>query len=90
MILQNEDTKYFKGRYCIGFYDSTDETCVALFNNIWDICHYKKLEPIPKNYNLVKVELYRAQKRSDYSTRMLDGSLMHVYLIDIISEDEDE
>ena len=82
--------KLFKGRYCIAFYDETDESCIAVFDNIWGICKYKKLATTPKNYNLLKVELYRASKREDASTRMLTGQLMHVYFIDIISEEEDE
>lgn len=90
MKLNDEDVKYFKGRYCIVYYDKTDENCVAMFNNIWEICKYKKLEMIPKNYTITKVELYRALKRPGQITRMLNGKLMHVYLIDIISEDEDE
>lgn len=90
MDLREIDIKYFKGRYCIVFYDSQDEWCEAIFNNIKEICHYKKLGFNSKNYNLVKVELYRALKREDHSTRMLNGKLMHVYLIDTIDEEEDE
>lgn len=90
MKLSKEDVKYFKGKYCISFYDETDDKLVALFNNIWEICRYKQLASTTTNYDLTKVELYRALKRPDHSTRMLTGDLMHVYTIDVISEDEDE
>ena len=86
--MENDGIKYFKGHYCIVFYD-TDERFVSLFNNIWEICNYKQMESIPKNYTLVKVELYRALKRPEQTTRMLNGELMHVYLIDI-NDDDDE
>ena len=83
------EAKYYKGRYLINFYDEDDEWEVRSFNNIKEICAYKKLEINLKNYTLIKVELYRALKRPTHKTRRLDGTLMHVHLIDLI-DDEDE
>ena len=83
-----DNIKYFKGKYIIVFFDWTDEWIEAMFNNIKEICEYKKLDINPKSYNLVKIELYRALKRPNQTTRMLNGKLMHVYLIDMTDENE--
>ena len=77
------NTTLYKRKYYIVFYDSCDEYLVAMFKNIQQICSYKYKEIKSINLNLVSVELCRALKRKDQSTRMLDGSLMHVHLIDI-------
>lgn len=75
--------KFYKNKYFIVFYDETDENFVASFNNIQEICAYKNKEITSINMNLVSVELYRALRRPDNMTRMLDNSVMHVHLIDI-------
>lgn len=81
--------KLFKGRYCIAFYDDQGEELVHVFNNLKEIILFRG-EPItPKNYNFMKIGLYKALKREHHTTRMLGGKLMQVYLIDI-NEDEDE
>lgn len=90
MFEQESGVKLFKGRYLIVFYDKTDEVQMAMFDNIHEICKYKKLEATTNNYNLVKVELYRALRRPDHKTLMLTGELMRVYLIDTIDEDEEK
>lgn len=86
MSTKKRDGKFFKGKYNIFFYDENDEHIVAFFNNIREILEYKKKDFTKQNYDLIKVELYRAQKR-DYKTRMLDGSVMHVHLINVIEDD---
>ena len=80
--------KLFKGRYVIVFYDATDEWQIAMFDNIHQICKYKKLDYTPASYNLVKIELYRALRRPGNRTTMLTGETMHVYLVDILEENE--
>ena len=82
-----EEPKLFKGRYAIFFYDGNDEHVVTFFNNIKEICDYKNKPFTKQNYNLIKVELYRALKRCDHKTWMLDGKPMRVYLIDIKQEE---
>ena len=84
--MRNSSPGYFKGRYLIAFYDETDEICVGVFKNIWEICVHKKLDTTQQNYALIKMDLYNAFKREGNVTKMLDGRLMHVYLID--NEDE--
>lgn len=74
---------YYKKKYFISFYDETDENFVVSFDNLKQLCVYKGKELTSQNLILISVELYRALKRPDHSTRMLDGNLMHVYLIDI-------
>lgn len=80
----------YKKKYCISFYNETDEEFVACFDNVRQICKYRKLEITSANLTLISVELYRALRRKDHSTRMLDGNLMHVYLIDIEDIEENE
>lgn len=87
-----EQVTYYKRRYAIAFYkeidDGSDERFVGCFNNAIDICKYKGLEPTSKNLAPVKIELCRALKRIPPTTRMLDGSSMKVYLIDMLMDEE--
>lgn len=93
--MKNKDDKvvYYKKRYAIAFYketeDGTDERFVACFNNAIDICKHKGLNPTPENLAPVKIELCRALKRFPSTTRMLDGSSMKVYLIDMLVDEEE-
>lgn len=79
----SNDTNLYKRRYYIVFYDSHDEYLVASFKNIQQVCVYKMGVVNECNINLTRVELCRALKRKNNATRMLDGSLMHVHLIDV-------
>lgn len=79
----NNDTSLYKRKYYIVFYDSCDEYLVAMFKNIQQVCIYKLGVVNETNINLTRVELCRALKRKNNATRMLDGSLMHVHLIDV-------
>lgn len=84
---------YYKKRYTIAFYqeeEDGDERFVAGFDNPVEICKYKKLELNDRNLSLVKVELCRALKRLPPTTRMLDGTTMKVYLIDIFQDEDEE
>lgn len=80
----------YKNKYFISFYDELDENFVISFDNLKQICMYKGKELSVPNLTLISVELYRALKRPDHSTRMLDGTLMHVHLIDIEEIDEND
>ncbi len=80
----------YKNKYFISFYDEEDENFVISFDNLKQICMYKGKELSVQNLTLISVELYRALKRADHSTRMLDGTLMHVHLIDIEEIDEND
>lgn len=86
-----ENVVYYKRRYAIAFYkdtaDETDERYVACFNNAIEICKYKGLRPTNENLAPIKIELCRALKRFPPTTRMLDGSTMKVYLIDMLVDD---
>jgi len=85
----NKNT-YYKKKYFISFYDESDENFVVSFDNLKQLCAYKGKELTSQNLILISVELYRALKRPDHTTRMLDGSLMHVYLIDVENKENDE
>ncbi len=80
----------YKNKYFIVFYDEQDENFVISFDNLKQICLYKGKELSVQNLTLISVELYTAVKRSDHSTRMLDGKLMHVHLIDVEDIDEND
>lgn len=84
---KNEE-KYYKNRYHIVFYAEDDETYVIGFNTAAEICKYLGRKFTPANRRYINVLLYQALKRDGHKTRMLDGTPMHVYLVDMI-EDED-
>ena len=86
--LESEEFKQgiYKNKYLISFYDDKDEHFVMSFDNLRQICQYRSKEPTTNNLTLIAVELYRALKREDHSTRMIDGTLMHVYLVDVEEE----
>ena len=88
MDTKKREKKYFKGRYGIFFYDEKDEQLLMCFDNVKEIVMYKNKAFTKQNYDLVKVEIYRAQKR-DHRTRMLDGTPMRVHLIDVIDIEEE-
>lgn len=86
-----ESTRYYKQKYIITFYKETedgDEEFVASFDNIMQLCKYKKLPINDKNLFLIKQELYRAFKKFPAYSRMIDGTPMRVYLIDMFKDDE--
>lgn len=85
---QLNSDKLFKGKYLIAFYGADDETPIVVFNNIKEIMEYRGEEINQRNYTFLKVHLYKALKRESHSTRMLDGTPMRVYLIDM--EDEED
>ena len=66
-----------------------DEDYIASFDNISDICRYKQLEVNIANTQAIKNLLWVALQKKDHRTRMLDGRLMHVYLVDIYDNDEE-
>ena len=83
---QSEET-YYKNRYHIVFYGEDDETYVAGFNTVADICRYQHKKITPGNIRYLHVLIYNALKRDNHQTRMLDGTPMHIYLIDMKDED---
>ena len=84
----NEDaSEKLKKGYQIVFYDSDDDAYVIGFDNVKDICRYKKLPINSYNVGRCKMQIYKALKRNPPITRML-GSSMYIYLIDT-SDDED-
>ena len=80
---------YYKGKYFLAFYDKNDEDLLYMFKNAEEILHFKKEKITYSNKNRTNVELYRALKRQGNFTRMLDGTLMRVYIIDVEDLEED-
>lgn len=89
MVLSKNKSKYYKKKYFIVFYAENDEDYVSSFDNIKDICKYKSWEVSQTNMQKIKNLLWSALHKENHQTRMLDGKLMHVYLIDIY-DDENE
>lgn len=89
VVQKAEKVRYFKSRYFIVFYSENDEDYIASFDNISDICRYKQLEVNIQNTQAIKNLLWVALQKKDHRTRMLDGRLMHVYLVDIYDNDEE-
>ena len=89
VVQRTEKVRYFKSRYFIVFYSENDEDYIASFDNISDICRYKQLEVNIANTQAIKNLLLVALQKKDHRTRMLDGRLMHVYLVDIYDNDEE-
>lgn len=81
---QNKDkSNLYKRRYHIAFYGIDDESYIAGFDNVTDICRYKGLALNKTNLDLLRSELCHALQRDGNSTRMLNGKAMRVYLIDM-------
>ena len=85
-----EKVKYYKKRYLISFFrelPNGDEEFVNSFDNVKGICKYKKLELTNQNLSIIKMNLCRVLKKDPPVTRMLDGTTMRVYLVDMFDED---
>ena len=76
-----------KDKQFIAFYDADDEFYVESFESIRELCMYKHLPLTKKNLDILYIELVNALRRNPSTTRMLDGTLMHVHLI---NNDDDE
>ncbi len=82
-----QKSNLYKRRYHIAFYGDDDETYIAGFDNVTDICRYKGLALNKTNLEMLRSELCHALQRDGNSTRMLNGKSMRVYLID--TEDDE-
>lgn len=84
--------KYYKGRYHLAFYEDSpngeDEIYYAGFNNVVEICKYKKMEINPTNIKIIYQNLYKALKdgQEKHYTKIIDDKKLCVYLIDMIDE----
>lgn len=78
--------KFYKGRYIITFYDKDDEFLVYMFDTIKDILIFQKKEINSQNIAYTNLLLYLALKKEKPTTRMLNGELMNVHIIDILDE----
>lgn len=86
-----DNTRYYKQKYLIAFYKETedgDEEFVASFDNIMQLCKYKNLPINEKNLFIIKQNLYRSFKEFPPYSRIIDGTPMRVYLIDMFKDDE--
>lgn len=81
-----EPAKLYKNRYCLAFYDKTDESLLHLFDNVVEILSFQKKEINAKNKQIVGIELCRALRHKEHFCNFLTGKLMRVYLIDMAEE----
>lgn len=80
----------YKKRYVIAFYKRDDDTLLYLFNNVEQVCRAAGLEVTYSNMHKISTSLYKSLRREDHHTRMLNGKLMCVHIIDVTDDDEDD
>lgn len=78
-----DESKFYKRKFLIVFYDKTDEIFRYMFDNVREILKFQNRECTQQNIKQVQVELYRALKSKEHFTRFLTGEVMRVYIIDI-------
>ena len=78
-----DESKFYKRKFLIVFYDKTDEIFRYMFDNVREILKFQNRECTQQNIKQVQVELYRALKSKEHFTRFLTGEDMRVYIIDI-------
>ena len=78
--------KYYKGKYIIAFYDKDDEFLLYLFDSIKDIIRFQKKEINKQTVAYTNLLLYLALKKKNPKTKMLDGTVMTVRIIDILND----
>lgn len=81
---------YYKGRYLICFYDKQGEWSLHTFENVKELLKFQGREINRKNILNADKLLLRALNKDNHSTRMLDGTSMTVFIIDIDDEMEDD
>lgn len=82
--------EYYKGQYFIVFYDKSDEWLLHMFSNVRELLTFQGKELTRHNILNADKLLMRALNKENHSTRMLDGTFMKVYIIDIDDEYENE
>ena len=86
-MYQQQRNQYYKNKYYIAFYDKKGEHFVHMFDNLIQILQYKGIEVNLYNLKLYRIELCKSLKTETHYTKMLDGTLMTVWLID---KDDDD
>lgn len=79
----------YKKRYVIAFYKTDDDTLLHLFNNVEQVCKAAGFEVNYSNMHKISVGLYKSLKREDHHTRLLNGKLMCVHIIDVTDDEDD-
>ena len=74
--------RLYKNKYYIAFYDRHGEEFIEIFDNIHEILKYKKINFTSREYSKHVVELYRSLRSEKHYTKMLNGTLMTVWLVD--------
>lgn len=89
--MNDEKVKYYKNRYMITFYrmlEDGDEEFVAGFDNTSELCQYKNWPITDGKIMTIKKEINRALKNCPPTTRILNGTEMRLYLIDMKRDDD--
>ena len=81
--------KFYKNRYCLAFYDKTDEHLLYLFDNANEILKFQGKEVNNQNQKVVLIEIYRALRSVEHFCTFLTGKVMRLYLIDMYDEIEE-
>lgn len=84
----SSDSRLYKGRYFIIFYDKTGEMPLHIFDNVKDILKFQKKPLTKENINYINVRLYRALRTKEHFVTFLTGKVMRVYIFDENSEED--
>lgn len=88
MEIRRGTHQLYKGSSFLVFYDRADERIKYMFDNVREILKFLGKEVTRSNVNKVNVEIYRALKREGHFTRLLNGKILRLYMINL--EDEDD
>lgn len=70
----NNQDKLYKDKYNIVFYDMDDETFLASFNNIEELCKFRGIEPTNKNKSEIASKIYHCVKKDSHVTKLYYGT----------------
>ena len=84
------NSKLYKSKFILAFYDKDDETLIDVVDNVRDICLKRGIEPTRRNINNISKALCIALRSNDCMTEVYDGKQkLHVHLIDDTDDEDD-
>lgn len=72
--MDSQETKLYKDKYNIVFYEMDDETFLASFNNIEELCKFRGIEPTNKNKSEIASKIYHCVKKESHVTKLYYGN----------------
>lgn len=84
------ESRLYKGRYVVMFYEKDDDTLKYMFNNLTQVCRQLGWEVNRQNMNRIQVDIHRSLKRSNHQTNLFRKQCLKVYIVDVLDDDIDE